>query len=607
MNQLLRFLRAASPAPASAEAPDRELLARFARARDASAFAALVSRHGAAVWAACRRLLDREQDAEDAFQAVFLTLARKASSVSGEVLPAWLHGVARRVAANVRRDERRRNATEDAARVPEGRAANVSWREGLAILDEELAKLPDRYRTVLIVCCLDGRTRDEAARQLGYSEGQVKGLLERARELLRQRLARRGFEFGAVLLAATVMNAAGAAPSVATEVAVRVATGQGIAGGASSAAVALSERVVGAMFVQKLKTVAVVLVVAAVTAGGAFTHGAAEGTEPGKGKVEPGHAFAPKGGRAITDDPLMPPSKPVPPVEYDPRLPKVPEEIDPYMPPRVPGKLPRDPKIDPFAPPRANPLPEIKRPPTLPKGPLTADKLDPKMLRELGNRFDVEVTGRTDGHIAGTEVYLYDSDLNTAAVHAGLVKVGEKAVITVTVVKCPKSGIGTARNGVKSLPWDDAKPTDTALVLQRIPKEDRPAVNEKDGLTIDQAILAKDGERVTVKFEIGSSQHAWSTALGTNLGKTRVITFYPKTQLKDGGKFQVIVTGKAATCLFNLGLMDEPPVASSFASAYFQGKTVRVTGKVEPMEEPAKKGSDYRLVILDLENLEVVK
>ena len=598
MNQLLRYLRAASPAPAPAEAPDRELLARFARARDAAAFAALVARHGPAVWDACRRLLDREHDAEDAFQAVFLTLARKAGAV-GDSLPAWLHGVARRVAANVRRDERRRSATEDAARVPEGRGADPSWRDGLAALDEELARLPDRYRAVLIVCCLDGRTRDEAARQLGYSEGQVKGLLERARELLRQRLARRGFEFGAVLLAATVANPAGAAPGVAAEAAVRVAQGQGAAGAVSSAAVALSEKVVGAMFVQKLKAVAAVLVVAAVAAGGAFTHGTAEGTDPGKGKVEPGNAFAPRGGRAITDDPLMPPSKPV--------APKWPGAVDPDA-PRVPGKRPRDPeKIDPFAPPRANPLPEGKRPPPQPKGPLAADKLDPKMLRELGNRFDVEVTGRTDGECWGTDLYFYKSDLGTAAVHAGLVKAGEKAVITVTVVKCPKSGEGVRRNGVTSFAWDDAATTDTALLLQRLPQSDRAVAPTKDGLTVDQAIRAKPGEKVTVKFEIGSSQFGYQ---GVDAKEARAIAFLPKAQPAGGYTFHVAVTGKAATHLLNLGLIDEHPFTRTYergVSAYFQGKTIRVTGKVETISETTNRGVGYRIVVSDLDNLEVVK
>ena len=286
MNQLLRYLRAASPS--KADAPDRELLARFARERDATAFAALVARHGGAVWAACRRFLDREQDAEDAFQAVFLTLARKAASV-GDGLPAWLHGVARRAAANLRRGERRRAEGEEAARVPEGRSADVSWREGLAILDEELARLPARYRAVLIVCCLDGRSRDEAARHLGCTEGRVKGLLERGRELLRQRLARRGLELGSVLLVAGVTRSAAA---VSGEARVHAAQGLGAGGAASPAAAALSERVVSVMFVQKLKAMAagaVVLFATAMAAGGALVHHTGGGAEPvaGNSKAEP--------------------------------------------------------------------------------------------------------------------------------------------------------------------------------------------------------------------------------------------------------------------------------------------------------------------------------
>ena len=125
MNQLLRYLRTIVPAASHERAADRELLARFARQRDGAAFAALVARHAGAVWAACRRLLDRDEDAEDAFQAVFLTLARKAGSV-GEGLPAWLHEVARRVTANLRRAARRRAAGEGAARVPEGREIDLT-------------------------------------------------------------------------------------------------------------------------------------------------------------------------------------------------------------------------------------------------------------------------------------------------------------------------------------------------------------------------------------------------------------------------------------------------------------------------------------------------
>ncbi|QJW93925.1 hypothetical protein FTUN_1439 [Frigoriglobus tundricola] len=165
----------------------------------------------------------------------------------------------------------------------------MSWREGLAILDEELARLPAPYRAVLIVCCLDGRSRDEAARHLGCSEGRVKGLLERGRELLRQRLAHRGLELGSVLLGAGVTRSATA---VSGEACVRVAQGLGAGVSASPAAAALSERVVAAMFVQKLKAVAtgaVVLFATAVAAGGALVNRTAAGPEPapGSSRAEP--------------------------------------------------------------------------------------------------------------------------------------------------------------------------------------------------------------------------------------------------------------------------------------------------------------------------------
>src|SRR6516165_6844759 len=169
MIHLLRFLRAV----AQDGVTDRDLLDRFTRTRDEDAFALIVQRYSPGVWAACQRLAGH--DAEDAFQAVFLTLARKASSVRGS-LPAWLHGVVRRVAANLRKHARRRTALEmTAARPDEVRPEDVSQRETLALLDEELARLPESYRAVLIVCCLEGRSRDDAATQLGWSEGQVKG------------------------------------------------------------------------------------------------------------------------------------------------------------------------------------------------------------------------------------------------------------------------------------------------------------------------------------------------------------------------------------------------------------------------------------------------
>jgi RND family efflux transporter MFP subunit len=199
MIPILRLLRAAAGS-------DRDLLERYARDRDEEAFEALVRRYGTGVWAACVRLAGR--DAEDAFQAVFLTLSRKAGTVTGS-LPAWLHAVTRRVASTLRRASRRRTSLEGTAARPDlAPVADPTLQEALALLDEELSRLPGPYRAVLIVCCLEGRSRDEAAAQLGWSEGQVKGRLERAREMLRTRLARRGVEFGGMLLAATVCGPA---------------------------------------------------------------------------------------------------------------------------------------------------------------------------------------------------------------------------------------------------------------------------------------------------------------------------------------------------------------------------------------------------------------
>jgi len=234
MIPIRRFLRAAAGS-------DQDLLDRYVRNRDEQAFEALVRRYGTGVWAACVRLAGR--DAEDAFQAVFLLLSRKAETVTGS-LPAWLHTATRRVAATIRRADRRRATTERVAAHPDlASSPDPTLREGLALLDEELARLPERYRAVLVVCCLEGRSRDEAAAQLGWSEGQVKGRLERARELLRTRLARRGVALGALLLAAAVTGPtpARADPPPAT-------------------AVTLTHGVIRAMAIQKLRLAATVLV-----------------------------------------------------------------------------------------------------------------------------------------------------------------------------------------------------------------------------------------------------------------------------------------------------------------------------------------------------------
>src|SRR5262249_43982809 len=158
--------------------------------KDEAAFTVLVERHGPMVLGVCRRALRHAHDAEDACQATFLVLARRAASVrKAASVSSWLHGVACRVAANLKREQSRRCRRERKVclRPSLDPSAEVSWREVQAALDEELQGLPERLRVPLILCYLDGRTRDEAARRLHLTAACLHGRLERGRRLLSDR------------------------------------------------------------------------------------------------------------------------------------------------------------------------------------------------------------------------------------------------------------------------------------------------------------------------------------------------------------------------------------------------------------------------------------
>src|SRR5262249_40242099 len=170
--------------------PDQDLLDRLLTG-DTAAFEALVWRHGGLVLAACRRVLADEADAEDAFQATFLALLQSARSIRRRnEVGAWLCGVAHRVAVDALADMlRRRQRERRAARTEIAPAApDLSWREACALLHRELDRLPDKYRLPLLLCYLQGLSRDETARQLGWTVQSLKGRLERGRLLLRDRL-----------------------------------------------------------------------------------------------------------------------------------------------------------------------------------------------------------------------------------------------------------------------------------------------------------------------------------------------------------------------------------------------------------------------------------
>jgi RNA polymerase sigma factor (sigma-70 family) len=196
---------------------DAQLLERFIGQRDEAAFEELVRRHGPMVLAVCRRLLRDGHLAEDVFQSTFLTLASGAASIrKRESLAGWLHGVAARLACRARADAARRHFHESRQLPPRAfdAQAETSWREFVVVLDEELAEMAPGHRAVVVLCCLQGRTRDEAARELGWSLRTLKRRLEQARRLLHARLARRGLTLAAVLPVSLLPSAANALPPV---------------------------------------------------------------------------------------------------------------------------------------------------------------------------------------------------------------------------------------------------------------------------------------------------------------------------------------------------------------------------------------------------------
>jgi RNA polymerase sigma factor (sigma-70 family) len=275
---------------------DGELLNRFLSHRDDVALAALVRRHGPMVWGVCRRLLRSHHDAEDAFQATFLVLVKKAATLPNrETVGNWLYGVAHQTAVRMRAMVARRGVREKQVEVmPEPTTAEqYVWDDLAPVVDEELSRLPDKYRVLIVLCDLEGVTRKEVARRLDIPEGTAASRLAAARAMLAKRLARRGIVLSGVLLGAVLsqQSASASVPALVVSKAIKVASlvaaGQAATGVISVKVAALTEGVLKVMFLSKLKGVlAVVLVVGLILAGAAGLHFQTQAADQPKAKGE---------------------------------------------------------------------------------------------------------------------------------------------------------------------------------------------------------------------------------------------------------------------------------------------------------------------------------
>jgi RNA polymerase sigma factor (sigma-70 family) len=339
LETVLRQLHGMVSTKASEDASDGELLARFVARRDEAAFVALLHRHGPMVLHVCRRIQGNDHDAEDAFQATFLLFARKAGSIrKAESVAGWLHAVARRLARAARDQGARRQARErraaDMRKTPG--TPDKAWQELEATLHEALTQVPETYRAPLLLCYLQGKTQEEAARQLGCPLGTIRSRLARGRSRLKRVLERRGVRLSAAALAVALAGSSATAAvrptllQATAQAALAYAADRPAAALVSARAAALLEGGLQAMQTAKLKTAtAVVLLVGALGlgAGALATHALAD---PERAPAPPQGAAGPEDrhettvrGRVLDSDsqplagatlfvPVLGPAEPIP-------------------------------------------------------------------------------------------------------------------------------------------------------------------------------------------------------------------------------------------------------------------------------------------------------
>jgi RNA polymerase sigma factor (sigma-70 family) len=281
LNKLLHGLRELAGEHEEAALTDGALLAAYVASRDQSAFADIVRRHGPMVLGVCRRILRNDADSEDAFQATFLVLVRKAGAIrQRQLLGNWLYGVAHNTALKAKAMIRKRQQKEsEAGATARAQSAGAVWQRLQELLDAEMSVLSDKYRAAIVLCDLEGKSIKEAARQLGWPQGTLATRLARGRALLARRLAGHGLALSAGALATLLCDSAASASVPPLLAAGTVSAASGYYAGAVSGlvpghVVALAENVLSSMPHARRRLIAALLVMTSMLAcaGGLFAY-----------------------------------------------------------------------------------------------------------------------------------------------------------------------------------------------------------------------------------------------------------------------------------------------------------------------------------------------